>query len=120
MDDETLERGLAVVRALAPAEPSVADLVDALEAALERPDAIREVLKRAEAEGLIERDERRVRHSGRPATRRRRGGIVAKAGEFSCRRCGRALSTGYFLRVERAEVGPYGSTCIRKVTGRAP
>jgi len=26
--------------------------------------------------------------------------------------------TGYFMQVEAGEIGAFGSTCIRKVTGR--
>lgn len=120
MDDATLEKALAVVEAIAPQEPTVADAVDALEVLLDEPGSIRTVLDRAEAEGLIERDGTMLRIPSTSVVHTdRRGAIVTKDGEFDCLRCGRSLSRGYFLRVESAEVGPYGSTCIRKVTGRA-
>jgi hypothetical protein len=44
--------------------------------------------------------------------------VVSKEGEFTCRRCGASLSTGYFMRLEAGEHGPFGSSCIRTVTGR--
>lgn len=119
MDEATLEDALAVLEAIAPQEPSVADAVDALEAVVEESGHIRTVLDRAVAKGIIERGDRRIRPAGDAPRRGRRGAIVTKEGDFACRRCGRSLSTGYFLRVDGAEVGPYGSTCVRKVTGRA-
>lgn len=119
MDDADLERALAVLEALAPQGPSVADVVDALEVVLDDPADIRTALDRAEAEGLLEREAAHVRAPADRGVRSdRRGAIVTKDGEFACLRCGRSLSRGYFLRVDAAEVGPYGSTCIRKVTGR--
>lgn len=118
MTDASTDRGLAVVAALASGEPSVADVVDALEAVVDGPDAIREVLERAEAEGLIERDAATIRRGRELAPREHRGRIVRRDGEFSCRRCGRRVTTGHFLRVGETEVGPYGSTCVGKLTGR--
>lgn len=119
MDEESLEEALAVLEALAPFEPSVADAVDALEEVLGGTDAIRTALERAERAGLIERAGGRIRV---PTTHRepvdRGGAIVTREGDFRCVRCGRSVSTGYFLRVDGKEVGPYGSTCIRKVTGQ--
>lgn len=118
MDDDAIDRGVAVVAALAVAEPSVADVVDALEAVVDGPDAIRTVLDRAEAEGYIERDGVRLTVGRQVAPRDRRGRIVRREGEFACRRCGRGLSIGHFVRVGETEVGPYGSTCVRRITGR--
>lgn len=118
MAEGPIERGVAVVAALAPAEPSVADVVDALESVVDGPDEIRAVLARAEAEGVIAREPSRIR-LGRPtAPTERRGRVVRREGEYRCRRCGRGVTTGHFLRVGSAEVGPYGSTCIRRLTGR--
>ena len=44
--------------------------------------------------------------------------VVTREGEFTCRRCGAAISTGHFLRLDAGEHGPFGSSCIGKVTGR--
>lgn len=119
MDEAARDEALAVVEALAPFEPSVADVVDALEAVLGGPDEIRRVLDEAERAGLIERDGRRVRvPSSRRGPTGRRGRVIERDGEFGCRRCGRSLSTGYFVRAGGTEVGPYGSTCVDKVLGR--
>lgn len=118
MSEGSIERGVAVVAALAHGEPTIADLVDALEAVVDGPDEIRTVLDRAESAGLIVREASRVRVGPEPTNVDRRGRIIKRSGEFSCRRCGRHVTTGQFLRVGETEVGPYGSTCIRRITGR--
>lgn len=118
MDDDSLERGLAVVEVLAPSEPSVADVVDALEAIVDGPDAIRTVLATAEARGLIDRDGQRISLGRQRAPTSRRGRVIRRDGEFSCRRCGRSIGTGHFLRTGSSEIGPYGSTCIDRLMGR--
>jgi hypothetical protein len=45
--------------------------------------------------------------------------VVEREGDFTCERCGASLSTGHFIVFGSGEVGPFGSECIRKVTGRA-
>jgi hypothetical protein len=44
--------------------------------------------------------------------------VVRREGEFTCKRCGASLSVGHFMKLEAGELGPFGSSCIRKVTGR--
>ena len=118
VDDPSLQRGLEVVAAIAPMEPSVADLVDALEGVLDGPDDIRRVLEQAEQRGMIEREEARVTTGSQAATGFRTGRVIKRLGEFSCRRCSRQVTTGHFLRVGETEIGPYGSTCIDRITDR--
>lgn len=118
MDTGAIDRGLEVVAALAPMEPTVADLVDALEMVCPGPDEIRAVLELAEDDGLIEREASTIRRGRSLAPSARRGQIIRRDGEFSCRRCGRRVTTGHFIKVGTTEVGPYGSTCIGRLTGR--
>lgn len=116
-DEERIALGLDLLAAFEDAELTVAEAMDRLETVTTNPRTTREILERAEAEGIIERDGGTVRPKG--------GGyvsfeseVVQKEGEFSCRRCGASLSTGYFIQFDSAEHGPFGSSCIRKVTGR--
>ncbi|MFB6310755.1 MAG: DUF5830 family protein, partial [Salinirussus sp.] len=44
--------------------------------------------------------------------------VVRMEGEFTCQRCGASLSTGHFIVFDTGELGPFGSQCIRRVTGR--
>ena len=94
------------------------EAVDRLETVTTNPTVTRLILDEAEKRGILERED--------GILRTRRGGtfvrfesqVVTREGEFDCRRCGSGLSTGHFIRFESGELGPFGSSCIRKVTGR--
>ena len=112
-----VELGVALLAKFEDHDLSVAEALDRLEAVTTHPRTTRRILDTAEERGLIERD---------GSTIRPRGGdyvhfeseVVQKEGEFTCRRCGTGLTTGYFIDLDAGELGPYGSSCIRKVTGR--
>lgn len=98
-------------------ELSVAEAVDRLEAITTDPRVTREILEVAEERGMIDREETTIEPtSGNYVNFEAQ--VVKKEGDFSCRRCGAGLSTGHFIRFDAGELGPFGSSCIRKVTGR--
>ncbi|MFB6078780.1 MAG: DUF5830 family protein [Halarchaeum sp.] len=115
--DDPVELGVQLLERLEDEELSMAELMDRVETVSTHPRVVREIIEAAEARGVVERDGATVRPQG--------GGyvsfeadVVTKEGEFSCRRCGTGLSEGYFIRLDGGEIGPFGSSCIRKVTGR--
>ena len=116
-DHETVELGVELLAHLEHAELDLAEAVDRVETVTTDPHLTREILDTAELRGVIDREEGIVRP---------RGGdyvsfgadVVAREGEFTCRRCGASISTGHFVQFEAGEHGPFGSSCIRKVTGR--
>lgn len=96
---------------------SLSEAVDRIETITTDPRLTREILDTAETRGIIARENGRIRPlSG--AFVRFESEVVTKEGEFSCRRCGTGLSTGHFINLDSGELGPFGSSCIRKVTGR--
>lgn len=115
--DERVALGLALLSQVPEDELELPTVFDRLEAVTTNRRLLRAIVDRAEAEGLIERDERTVRitpqSTGRPS-----GGIVRREGSFTCERCGTDITEGWFLELEPGTLGPYGSTCIRRVTGR--
>ena len=120
-EDERVCLGLALVRSLEDDEIPLPELLDRIEEAVgEAPAVTREVVERAEAEGVLRRED----GEGTPRFSVDGSGVdfeddvVSKEGDFDCTRCGRSVTTGYFIRFDDGEVGPYGSTCIRKTTGR--
>ena len=115
-DSDPVAVGVALLERLEHAELSVADAIDRVEAVTTVPRVQRRILERAEREGVIERDGTTIRPAS-DAFVRFESEVTSREGEFVCERCGAALSTGYFLRLDPGEVGPYGSSCIRKVTG---
>ncbi|PSP16947.1 MarR family transcriptional regulator [Halobacteriales archaeon QH_10_67_13] len=117
-DPETVvELGVDLLAHLEHEQLPLAAVVDRIETITTDPALTREILDTAETRGLIEREDGLVQpRSG--AFLRLDGDVIAREGEFTCRRCGASLSTGHFIQFEAGEHGPFGSSCIRKVTGR--
>lgn len=114
---ETVELGVELLTAMADESLSVKAAVDRIETVTTDPAVTREILDTAETRGVIERAEGTVQTTGGTTMRLDRR-TYTKRGDFDCRRCGAGLSTGHFVRLETGDIGPFGSTCIKKVTGR--
>lgn len=117
MISDRVENGVDLLAHLEHDELALPDVVDRLEAITTEPAAIREILDVAETRGVIDRENATVRPHG-AATLNRERDISTSPGPFPCERCGRRLSTGYFIDLEYGTHGPYGSTCIEYVVGR--
>lgn len=117
MDADPVELGVELLTSLEHEELSVADAVDRLELITTDPAITREILDTAAARGIIEREGGRIRPKRGTYVRFERD-VVSREGEFTCRRCGADLSTGHFIQLDAGELGPFGSSCIRRVTGR--
>ncbi|GAB3039974.1 DUF5830 family protein [Natronobiforma cellulositropha] len=116
-DDERVALGLALLERLEHESLTLPETVDRIETITTDPTVTRTILDTAELRGIIEREDGIIRPKSRQYVRFDEQ-VVTKDGEFSCRRCGSSLSTGYFIKLETGEIGPFGSSCIRKVTGR--
>nr|WP_049934001.1 DUF5830 family protein [Halarchaeum acidiphilum] len=108
---------MALLDRLEDDELSMAELMDRVETVSTHPRIVREIIEAAEERGIIAREGGTVRPQGGGYVRFG-ADVVTKEGEFSCRRCGTGLSEGHFIRLDAGEIGPFGSSCIRKVTGR--
>jgi hypothetical protein len=115
--DDPVELGVELLAALEHEELSLAEAMDRIETVTTDPALTREILDTAELRGVIERDGDRVFPTSHDYVSFE-GDVVSREGEFTCRRCGAGISTGYFVRFDAGEHGPFGSSCIRKVTGR--
>jgi len=114
---DPVEMGVQLLERLEHAELDLPAVIDRIETVTTDPHETRAILEAAERRGIIERDGDSVRPTGGRFLSFE-AEVVSKEGEFTCRRCGASLSTGYFMRLEAGEHGPFGSSCIRKVTGR--
>lgn len=93
-------------------------VIDRIETVTTDPRLTREILDDAEMRGILERDGAQI-HVTRGGTFVRFDQQVdTRDGNFECRRCGSSLSTGHFIQFDAGELGPFGSSCVRKVTGR--
>nr|WP_305794459.1 DUF5830 family protein [Halomarina rubra] len=117
VSDETVELGVQLLERLEHEELSLADAVDRLETITSNPTTTRTILDTAEKRGVIDREDGIIRPNG-GSFLSFQSEVVEKQGDFQCKRCGASISTGYFMRLQAGEHGPFGSSCIRKVTGR--
>lgn len=115
--DERVELALALLERLEYESLALPDVIDRIETVTTNPTLTRTILDEAELRGIIERENGVVRIPGNQYVRFQEQ-VVTKEGDFHCQRCGSGLSTGYFIKLEVGEIGPFGSSCIRKVTGR--
>ncbi|GGL51666.1 DUF5830 family protein [Halocalculus aciditolerans] len=116
-DADPIELGVELLSKLEFESLSMAEVVDRIETVTTHPRTTRRILDEAEARGVIERESARIYPQG--------GGyvsfqseVIEKEGDFTCQRCGTGITTGYFIDLDAGELGPFGSSCIRKVTGR--
>jgi len=116
-DTDPVELGVTLLAHLEHEQLSLADAVDRLETITTDPNVTREILDTAEVRGIIDREDGIISPQSGSFVRFE-SQVVSREGEFDCRRCGSSLSTGYFIQFDSGEVGPFGSSCIRKVTGR--
>jgi hypothetical protein len=115
--DERVELALDLLAALEHDDLPLSAVVDRIETVTTDPTLVRTILDEAELRGIVERDEDRVRMRRDGFVRFERQ-VVTREGEFDCRRCGASLSTGHFVQFDTGELGPFGSSCVRKVLGR--
>ena len=115
--DERLELGLALLERLEHESLPLPAVIDRIETVTTNPTLTRTILDEAELRGIIDRENGIVRVNSSQYVRFQEQ-VVTKEGEFHCKRCGAGLSTGHFIELEAGEIGPFGSSCIRKVTGR--
>lgn len=112
-----VELGVELLAHIEDEELSLADALDRIETVTRDPGVTREILDTAEMRGVIDREDGVVQtNSGAYVSFE--GDVVQRDGEFTCKRCGTDISTGHFVNFDAGEHGPFGSSCIRKVTGR--
>ena len=114
---DAVELGVSLLANLDDDELDLATAIDRLETVTSDPHTTRTILDTAEKRGIIERADGRIRVRSGGFVRFERD-VVTKDGEFTCRRCDASITTGYFIRFDAGEHGPFGSSCIRKVIGR--
>ena len=116
--EERVAVGVDLLASLEDGELSLADAIDRIETVTTNPALTRTILDEAEKRGVIEREDARLwTDSGGTHVNFERQ-VVKRKGDYECRRCGASVTTGHFIRFDSGELGPFGSSCIRKVTGR--
>ncbi|WP_253737102.1 DUF5830 family protein [Halohasta salina] len=115
---ETIELGVDLLAHLEADDLDLAAVIDRLETVTTNPTLTREILDTADKRGVIDRENGRIRTRRGGTFVRFESQVTVREGDFECRRCGAGLSTGHFIEFESGELGPFGSSCIKKVVGR--
>ncbi|ESS06172.1 MAG: hypothetical protein A07HB70_01722 [uncultured archaeon A07HB70] len=116
--DARVELGVELLAGADEDALDVAEAVDRVETVTTDPRLVREVLDAAARRGVVEREDGVLRVRRRGGTVRFESDVVERPVDADCRRCGTTLSTGYFVRLPTGDLGPFGSTCVRRVVGR--
>jgi hypothetical protein len=116
--EDRIELALDLLAHLEREELALSEAVDRIETVTTEPTLTRTILDEAEKRGILEREGGRLRTRRGGTFVRFESQVVQREGEFECRRCGAGLSTGHFVQFEAGELGPFGSSCVRKVLGR--
>jgi hypothetical protein len=116
--DDRVELALDLLAALERDEVALSAAVDRIETVTTDPTLVRTILDEAELRGIVERDADRLRLRRTGDFVRFERQVVEREGDFDCRRCGASLSTGHFVEFDSGELGPFGSSCVRKLLGR--
>jgi hypothetical protein len=114
---DPVEMGVELLSKLEFGSLSVADAIDRIETVTTHPRQTREILDEAERRGVIERESGEIEPQGGSYVSFQ-SEVITKEGEFDCKRCGTTITEGYFINLDAGELGAFGSSCIRKVTGR--
>ena len=112
------ELALELLAHLETDELALSAVIDRIETITTSPQLTREILDTAETRGIISRDGARIQTRRGGTFVRFESQVIVREGEFECRRCGAGVSSGHFITFDAGELGPFGSSCIRKVTGR--
>ena len=115
--EDPVELGVQLLERLEHESLPLPEVIDRIETVTTDATTTRRILETAERRGIIDREEGTVRPN-RSSFLSFEAEVTSKEGEFTCQRCEASISTGYFMRLDAGEHGPFGSTCIRKVTGR--
>ena len=114
---QRVELGVELLAHCEDQQLELSDALDRIETVTTDPAVTREILDTAEMRGIIDREDG-VIHTNSGSFLSFEADVIEREGEFTCKRCGSDITTGYFIQFQAGEHGPFGSSCIRKVTGR--
>lgn len=112
-----IEAGLELLAALGAIELKPVEIGDLLYNLITRDfRIIDEIIKIAQQEGLLLRTEKTYLITpGASNLKFEKPKIVKRDERTNCRLCGKRISTGYYVILQSHTIGPYGSSCIRKI-----
>lgn len=111
---DKVEKGLLLLSALRSRELTLKEATEILEAVTRVPGIIREILAEGERRGLIKRRKGRISLlNPEELTFKRK--IKKHKCLSRCSRCGRRITSCYFVVLGDEELGPFGCECVKKL-----
>lgn len=112
-----IDAGLELIAALGSIELKTIEIRDLLYNLITKNYlTIDEILDIAQQEGLLKRTEKTyLMTPSRSNLKFEKPKIIKLDERTNCRLCGKRISTGYYVVLKSHTIGPYGSSCIRKI-----
>lgn len=114
MTKDKVEKGLMLLRMVKSRELTVRETTEILEAITKVPELIREILAEGERRGLIKRTKKKISLCSSEELTFEQG-IKRYKCVSHCSRCGRSITSCYYVLLGDEELGPYGSECVKKL-----
>ncbi|MFP4654068.1 MAG: DUF5830 family protein [Methanohalobium sp.] len=117
MSNNITDKGLEIIAAMDVDELSPIELRDILyHTVAKNYETVDEILKSARDMGLVERrDEVYIMTHEASSLEFEKPRIIKQEDKGRCKLCGRSLNTSYYIEFKSDTIGPYGSTCVRKI-----
>jgi len=118
MNDAKVNQALALLMSVKSNELTVKEAVEIIELVTNIPESVREILRIAEAKGLIKRDGGRIIIKSSPPIEDfsfPKPKIKKTRCRDNCKRCGRHIGNCHYILLDDTIIGPLGSECIKKL-----
>lgn len=116
MDSAKIARALQLLRMRGEREIPVKEAVEIISLVTSVPELVLAVLKEGESRGLIEREKNKLRLKFSDENFNfERPKVKVSECDANCIKCGKRITSCHFIIFEDDKLGPFGSTCIRKM-----
>ena len=117
MNNKIIDKGLEIIAALDVDELPPIELRDILYYTVAKNyETVDEILKSAGDKGLVKRKgETYFLTPEASSLEFEKPRIIKQEDKGKCKLCGRSLNTSYYIEFKSDTIGPYGSTCVRKI-----
>ncbi len=120
MEDPRIENALRLLVGVDADSMSVKEAVEVIEVVTRAPELIRKILEKAEAKGILKKNQRGGYTKSKPLDLLPfRPSAIRRKCDDNCARCGRRITNCYFIVLGDGELGPLGSECIKRLRLRA-
>lgn len=113
MIEEKAELALKLL-SMAEGELSVKEAMEIIRSVSKLNEVALQALSLGEARGIVERRGDKIYVRAKEPLEHT---IAKRECKDSCRRCGRKITLCHYILIEGEELGPYGSECIKFVSG---